>query len=209
MKGKRMLMLKSWYLVSQVSSLSWNGVYPLCLTRVSFSTCSGQEADLFGPQKGLYLILANERGWATDYREEGNGRVLFLPSPCGISSGWLLLWAKGHFFSYIMFLLSPFSFWVPVSAPSSVCSALGAAAALTDPCLRLLHYSLWSPVSCLASQSLWIILMDDPAGSPVSDTNSKCFSNWSFLFSVVLHFIDMQPCFSVLSPLWGTPVVQN
>lgn len=213
-------MLKSWYLVSQVSSLSWNGVYPhLPRQDFFFYLLSGQEADLFGLQKGALFGLGQ---WERMSNRLQRGRkwkgVLFLPSPRGISSGWLLLWAKGRFFLYYV-SPQPFSFCVPVSAPSSVCSALGEAAApqilacgfCTTP------YGLLCP-ACLHNQPLigsssqmillgsWAILI--PSASP----------NWSFLFSVVLRFHWHATLFSCVqssvgnssrSKLTITPVIQQ
>lgn len=126
------------------------GYIHFCLTRVSFSTCSlARRLTCLDHRRGLYLILANERGWATDYREEGNGRGYYsclLPmesAQAGCCSGLKFVSSRTLCFSSALLVLgsSKCSFLCLFSSRSS--------SSATDPCLRLLHYSLWSPVSCL------------------------------------------------------------
>lgn len=126
------------------------GYIRICLARISFSTRSlARRLTCLDYRRGLYLVLANERGWATDYREEGNGRGYYsclLPvesAQAGCCSGLKVISSCTLCFSSALLVLR-----------SSKCSFLclfssrrGSSA--TDPRLRLLHYSLRSPVSCL------------------------------------------------------------
>lgn len=140
------------------------GCILLCLARISFSTCSlARRLTCLDHRRGLYLVLANERGWAVNYREEGNGDGGIIPcllpveSPqAGCCSGLKVISSRTLCFSSALLILG--------SSKSSFLCLFGSrsGSSSTVPCLWLLHYSLWSPVSCLLPESVppWISLME-------------------------------------------------
>ena len=123
----------------------------LRLARISYSACSlARELTCLDHRRGLYLVLANERGCAADYREERNGDWGIIPyllpveSPqAGCCSGLKVISSYTLCFSSTLLILgsSKCSFLCLVSSRSGSGS--------TIPCLGLLHCSLWFLVSCL------------------------------------------------------------
>lgn len=151
-------------IVSQVSSLFWSGVYPpLPRQDFLFYLSLARRLTCLDHRRGLYLVLANERGWAVNYREEGNGDGGIIPcllpveSPqAGCCSGLKVISSRTLCFSSALLILG--------SSKSSFLCLFGSrsGSSSTVPCLRLLHYSLWSPVSCLLPEPVppWISLME-------------------------------------------------
>ena len=120
------------------------GCILLCLARISFSTCSlARRLTCLDHRRGLYLVLANERGWPVNYRQEGNGDGGIIPCLLPVESPQAACCCVLKVISSSTWCFSSALLVLGSSKSSFLClSGSRSGRSATVPCFRLLHYSL-------------------------------------------------------------------